>query len=335
MDYCHHATILVLGDINADQTLLVPFYPTEGDDATAQDLAWSSGGTGLNAATAFACLGGQARLLGRVGNDPTAAVALRAARRAGVDLSAVQVDAQAATGLCATMISPGGQRTFFCFRGANLHFDPAAITPALFTSAALLYISAYALLEGRQQAATLRAANLAAAYHVPIVLDLSLPPIRRCRQLIMELLPRLQLLCMNEDELRALLPDQPDPAAALDALMDHGAAHIALKRGAHGCTIARAERRLTVPPPPVSAVDTNGCGDAFAAGYAWALIRNALEQDCAALGNLLGALTATRSGAADAMPTRAEILAHLDPALHHLLDQLAAAAHQPAAREEL
>ena len=81
--------VAVIGDINADLSFVLPFFPRESDDVPASDLRWQSGGAGLNVALAFTRLGAQARLVGRVGTDPAAEVALRAARHAGLDLSHV------------------------------------------------------------------------------------------------------------------------------------------------------------------------------------------------------------------------------------------------------
>lgn len=311
--------IVVLGDINADITVKLPAYPIEGDDCTAQELRWGSGGAALNAATTFAILGGKARLFGCVGADPAATIALRAAQQAGVDLSAIQTDPRHATGLCIVSVSASGQRTFFSFRGANVWIDPAAITPDIFDDVALFHLNAHALLEGPQQAAALRAVELATAEGVPIALDLSLPSIRQCRDIIMRLLPQLWLICMNEDELRLLLPGQRR-SNALDMFKDQGAQHIALKLGAHGCILADAHTHVAIAPPSVPVVDTTGCGDAFAAGCAWALLHRANLPLCGTLGNLLGALTATRIGAADALPTRAELDPWLAAPLAQLLD---------------
>jgi len=316
-------SVLVLGDLNLDLSFLLTQFPSEGGDSSAQELRWGAGGGGLNAAVGFARLGAGVRLLGRVGQDPWAEPLLQLLAAEAVDLSALQRDPQRASGLCSVAVSPGGQRTFFAHRGANLALDPSAVGPALLQGQSLIYLSSHALLEGPQRAATQRLAKLAAAAGLPLALDLGLPTLARCPQLIEELLPQLWLLSLNEDELAALRPDKR-PGAALQDLHARGVGCVALKLGARGCRLLRGAEEIELAPPPVTVVDTTACGDAFAAGLCWALLQGASLHEGARLANCMGAATATRLGAAEALPSRADLEAALPAELAWLLSPIPA-----------
>lgn len=323
---------LVVGDANTDLNAALARFPREGDDSRVDDLVWSSGGSAVNVATALALLGARVRLLARVGIDPAADVALRAARRAGVDLGAVQRDEALATGLCFVGVSPGGERTFFSFRGANTAFARPGEAD-LADDAAWLHVCGHALLEGRQRTTTLDLIATAASRGLPVSLDLCLPLLHTTPADVLALAPRLRVLFANEPELAALARSGALPAAApsgggpIDAVRAAFAPHrdllLVAKLGGGGSIIGDAT--TVVPAFPVDARDTTGCGDAYAAGFLFAHTRGAPPEICGRLGNALGALTATRRGSADVLPGRAEVRAFLDAhAVESELDALLA-----------
>ena len=324
--------MLVLGDINLDLNWALPYYPSEGDDCTADKITWSSGGAGVNAATMFARLGAQTTLLGCIGSDPAAPRAIKTAREAGVNIEEVQIDPHIETGLCSVAVT-NTQRTFFSSRGANINLKYPANTESLLAQKELLYISSHALLTPPQQDTTERIIQEGFAKNIRIALDLGLPPIRQKRQKILKTLKNLWLLSLNQDELKTLFPNF-STTCALKQILEHGVLRIALKLGAQGCILADSTGQYPVPGMTAIKVrDTTACGDAFAAGLAWALIKLETEPDklwafssrlktqdraifdqydqqqlknplreTGKIANFLGALTATRPGGADSLP---------------------------------
>jgi ribokinase len=222
----------------------------------------------------------------------------------------VQHDANVATGVCMAAVSPSGQRTFFSFRGANVQLEPPVL-PASEDRAVLLHLCGHGLMDDPQRSSALAAAELALSMHTLVSLDLCVPTARSRADIVLSMVPRLALLFMNEAELGFLLPGLTWEHA-LQSLLERGARLVVLKRGGDGCVIATPRATLAIEALPVTVADTNGCGDAFVAGFLWAYIQGASLPGCGAVGNMLGACTATRLGAADALPTLAELGALLE-----------------------
>jgi ribokinase len=82
-----------------------------------------------------------------------------------------------------------------------------------------------------------------------------------------------------------------------------GAAGAVMYEG--GLEVARAT------PPPVSAVDATGAGDAFVGAIVVALVEGMAPGAALAFACAAGALAATRAGAQPSLPTRAEVEALL------------------------
>ncbi len=320
------AAFLVVGDANADLTADLARFPHEGDDCPLRALGWSSGGGAANVATGLALLGARARLLARVGVDPAADVALRAATAAGVELDLVQRDPAIATGLCFAAVSPGGERTFFSHRGANAALDDRAEP---LEGIGWLHLAGHALLEGSQRRIALDLAARAQRLGIPVSLDLCLPLLRGSREIVLALVPSLAVLFANELELPTLV-GAPHAGDLIDWSLDRFSRDdgpiVVAKLGARGSRLGgRASADLLAFP--VIARDTTGAGDAYVAGFLWALSRGAVPATAACFGNALGALTATRAGAAEALPSRDEVRAFLE--IHDLRDLLPLLAPAP------
>src|SRR5699024_3256719 len=82
--------IVVIGSLNADVGVTVPEFPAPGATVLGGDLAVSPGGKGANQAVAAAVTGAHVAMVGAVGADPFAEIAVTGLREAGVDLDRVR-----------------------------------------------------------------------------------------------------------------------------------------------------------------------------------------------------------------------------------------------------
>ena len=93
-----------------------------------------------------------------------------------------------------------------------------------------------------------------------------------------------------------------------DALRD--AKRAIVTQGAEGCVLIEDGRRRMFAAETIETVDTTGCGDAFCGVIAAALVQGRAIEDAIAIAQKAAALTATRPGAFDALPTSEELASH-------------------------
>ena len=287
----------IIGDMNVDISLAITAWPNEGGDVLANAVTWSSGGTGLNCAVAVARLGYSVSLWSRVGHDAAADQVIRTAQQAGVNVSAVQRDPTVATGVCVIPVTPSGERTFLSFRGANVQWDVPALT---LPAAGWLHVCGHALLTDPQRAQSIVALQRAQAAGWQTSIDLCDPLAPLLMPILSQLRAPLRVVMGNEREIASVETDLA-PYAHM----------VMTKRGARAATAYHRQAHTSHAGFVVDAIDTTACGDTFGGVFCAALLHGAPLDDALTVANAAGALTASRRGAADIEPTRAEIIAFL------------------------
>jgi len=220
-----------------------------------------------------------------------------------VDVAAVtRVDA--VTGIVVIPIDPDGQRTIIGSRGANTAAPGAAVSEWLRGVDAVHGVG-YMLLSdatrpsARELMAQARRAGLLVSF------DAGPGPSRQARTEILALAPEFDVLFVGLDEAEALTERRGQDA--VEAIAHCGAREVVLKRGEAGCQFLQGGRWWMVAPLPVTAVDTTGAGDAFAAGFIYAKLRGWSTTDAALLANAMGAAAASVRGAGTVMPGLDEV----------------------------
>ena len=298
------ATVTVVGSYNTDLVFRAPRLPAPGETVLGRGLRSGPGGKGANQAIAAARLGARVALLGTIGEDAFGDAALALFRREGIDTRWLQRSATEPTGAAAILLDETGQNAIVVAPGANAALTTARVQAAapLLRGSRVVVAQLETPLEAVQEAlAIARAAGVTTLLNPAPAQPLPAP-----------LLSLADLLTPNESE-AALLAGRPvrDPAgaeAAARALQARGAATVIVTLGDQGALLVPpGAPALHVPAPAVPVVDSTGAGDAFSGALAAALAEGLALPAAVRLAVRAGAFSVGRAGAADSMPTRAEL----------------------------
>ena len=284
--------IAVAGNVNADLSYDVDRLPRPGETLLATDLRVGPGGKAGNAAVAIARLSARARVIGSVGGDPLATLALDALVGAGVDVDWVVRRPDQRTGVATVLVAPVGQENAIVTHlGANLLLEPDDVPPLDGCDALLMTLGLPAVaLE----------ACVAAARRAGAAVLVDATPLRAVP------LPRaftdVDLLSANRGEAALLagldaVESDAQVEAALTALHALGARAVVLKLGAAGAAWSDGTRRGRAAAPDVEAVDPTGAGDAFMGALAVGLASGDALPEATAFACVVGALATTGRGA--------------------------------------
>ncbi|NBW09545.1 MAG: ribokinase [Caulobacteraceae bacterium] len=277
--------ITVVGSINLDFVASAPSLPAPGETVTGATLMRHPGGKGANQALAAEKLGAEVALIGRVGDDGMAGVALALMEDFGVDLAGVEVDIAAPTGVALIAVDPSGENQIVVAAGANHMVTPEQL-PARIEGPLIVQLE---LPIATVEAAVGRAVGFVCANLAPAA------PVSEA------LLRRADLIVVNEVE-----------AEFYGDLLHHGGGRVVITQGARGAEMyQRGVKIAWASPPKITAVDATGAGDAFVGAITVALLDGMEPADALKFACAAGAVAATRAGAQPSLPTRDEVEALL------------------------
>lgn len=307
------SAVAIVGMCAWDRFLVTDHYPEPGDYAIVKHQFEQGGGTTANTSAALARLGIPPMFCSCVGNDDEGQRLIASLRECGCPVDWITVKDKP-TDRSWIVISTGEQgvdRTIYWIQGAR---------PA---KGDVLPVSD--LLD-----------------HQWLLIDVDDPRLRSfLLELPAHLSPRTRLLGTmtflvemepeagldhalhhdimfgNERELLTLTQSEhfDDAVEKIQAaLPGHACRVMYISRGASGAVAIRPKSVIRAAVPAVTAVDTTGAGDAFAAGCIWAIIENVDDAEVLKRGTTIGSLACRAYGARAALPDRAEALQTLGTA---------------------
>jgi ribokinase len=289
--------IVVVGSLNMDLVVRSPRHPQPGETLLGSRFHTFPGGKGANQAVAAARLGGQVKMIGRVGADAFGKSLIQTLANDGVDTGQVK-QIGAATGVALITVDAAGQNTIVVVPGANGELSPPDVLAAesAFEGASVVVMQ----LEIPLLTVTY-AADLAHRHGARVILNPA-----PAQQLGSTLLKQVDVLIPNQPE-AALLTGSALAGEAAQRLLASGVHSVVVTLGRDGVLIVEGETETHLAAHRVSVADTTAAGDAFVGAFAVALAEGRSLREAAAWGNAAGALAVTRSGALPSLPTRAEL----------------------------
>jgi ribokinase len=281
-------SVVVIGAINVDLVVSGAPLPAPGQTVSGGVFAQHHGGKGGNQAVAAArALGGGPGvvIVGAVGNDVLGHDALDALRTEGVATS-VAMRAGVRTGVALICVGPDGENQISVAPGANAELSAGDVTSAF----AQVHEIGVVLASLEVSRGAVRAAAAWCSEHqVPLVLNPA--PVHSW---VGEVAALATYLTPNEHE-REAMGALPDGVVVVET------------RGPDGAVIHRDGEEERVAAPRVQAVDTTGAGDCFNGVFAAGLAEGLEVAAAAQRATAAAALSVTKVGAREGMPTREEL----------------------------
>jgi len=298
--------VICVGHAALDYVYRIDAFPPAPTKVRSLEHIESGGGMAANAAATIARLGGAVELWSRTGAD-AAGERIRALLEAdGVDVRFVKAYEGGRSSTSAVIVDKKGDRLVVGERDHAMSMDPVWL-PLDHIGEAAAVMSDMRWVEGT------RAAFASARIQgVPTILDADLGG----GGILGEFLQLADYVIFSAPGLDAFAPEGDD-AKRLAAVLEMGAMHAGVTRGALGYTWVGREGGCGHQPAfALEVVDTTGAGDAFHGAFAWALARGCAASECARVAAAVSALKCRRLGARAGLPTRDELNAFLAAQKH-------------------
>ena len=301
------AKIVGPASLNVDITAYTPHLPVLGETTMGTALAISPGGKGFNQMVAAHRAGANAVMIGKKGRDALGAVLDDFCKSEGLSMAHV-ASGDTETGCAVIEIDErDAQNRIIVISGANakVDYDTVMAAEAEFADADVVLTQ----LETTVGAVT-AAKELAQKYGKPFILNTA-PYV----DLPERVFDGVDFVTPNESEAKEFtgvaVSSIADCKKAADRFFEMGVKNVIITLGVRGAYFTDGKKEVVVPAIRMDAVETTGAGDAFNGGFATAIGEGHDVETAMKFATCTSAISVTRKGAAQSMPSREEILALL------------------------
>lgn len=299
------SNIIVIGSSNTDMVIRCERLPGPGETVLGGEFMMNRGGKGANQAVAAARLGGSVSFVAELGDDLFGRKTVSDLAKLGVDTSYVVLTPASPSGVALINVDARGENSITVASGANALLDKAAIDAA----ADVIEAAEVMLLQLETPIETISyAAAVAKSYGVKVVLNPAPAP---SVPLPDELLKNIDILIPNKTEAEIIsgvrIMDSESERHAIETIASKGIGVTIITLGSKGALLCVDAECVEVASPVVEAVDTTGAGDTFCGALCVALTEGKELVDAVKFANCAAAISVTRKGAQQSIPSRSEV----------------------------
>ena len=287
--------VIGIGESSVDEVYRVPgaLGPNVKLRISSRQIRY--GGQVATTLATCASLGLRAAFVGSAGDDDLAYGLCQALETRGVDTTLLIRQSVRHRRALVLVNEQTGDRTVLWERDAQLSLNPDELPRAIIEHARLLHV------DDVDVDAAVVAAGIARRAGIPVTSDIDQVNERTC-----SLIEAVTVPIFAEHVPRALTGES-DPERALRRLRHRHAGLLCVTLGVRGSMLLDGNQLYRVPAPGVHAVDATGAGDVFRGAFICALLRGDSPVDILRFANAAAALSCTREGALDSVPTRREV----------------------------
>ncbi len=297
-------TILTVSSANMDLNMRVDKAPEKGETLIGGTYSYVPGGKGANSAVTLAKLGARSVFCAALGDDANGAALKELYNSVGVDTSKILTLSDVPTGLAAVTVESDGANRIAVFSGAN------ACLSAEYARETVLSVKPDAVFCHFEIPfeTVCEVSKVCYENQIPLVIDAG--PANSDFKL--EMLSPMLVFSPNESETFTFTGIQPtDEKSCMEAANVLAsrvkAKYFVIKLGAKGAAVCDGETVTIAPSYDVKVVDTTAAGDSFTSALTYEYIRSGDMVRAAKFGNAVAAVTISRKGASDSVPTDSEL----------------------------
>ncbi len=280
--------VTIVGSINMDLLTSTDQFPSQGETIRGTDFQTAPGGKGANQAVAAARLGADVQMIGCVGADSFGEELKGHLKNESVDTTHIQTIEHEPSGLANIILSEKDNRIII-IPGANGYVTPEYVE----ARKDAILSSDYVVIQFEIPKQTIEyCIDLCHQHDIPLIINPA---------------PAMELDTSYWEKATYITPNDTEASQLFSDEMHHLNEKLIITMGAEGVQFSENLEEKMVSSHEVEVVDTTGAGDTFNGALAVALSQKGDLKEAIAFANAAAALSITKLGAQQGMPTKKEV----------------------------